>query len=611
MKVESHFIRRLKSSQRGAVVPLFLVTAVLILGTTFGGIDLIRYSVAQGRLQNALDGATLSAGRNLANLTANPTETEVTQWQTDAYEYFRSNLPDGFLGSNINSDDLQITYQDETVNGYTIGQHIEMTARGDLPLVSTGFLNVSSMGLQASNKAVRRTRSDLELVLALDNTGSMKGSRMSTLKAAAKELSSTVLGASQASGVPGRVFVGLVPFADTINVGNTPVTQAWLGEHTGTNVVLPTDSAGNPAAMNTNFIQSSTQWMGCIVEPPFTTQLPAEVLTPSSGFRPLHLTLRTDKTIALSSKGKSYERILDGHDQLKVFAANGASYDRRVGAKRTTNKSDIFTIYSAANPSNCKSSRLTRFLSEDLDTIHAAINKMDADGNTLVPLGLLWGWRMLHPGWQGAWGVPGMPREPEPKVLSKVIVLLTDGENAPPGAIGIADSSERQFAYELGVDIQTCTDKNFKNGCSTALRREAVKNFSVSYTDSSSSNDSGNRWQEPMTSLKVREPFGANNGSGTFNRQSTSIGWDDQTSMNTKSLDAYLAALCENVKEDINGIKIYTVTLGNVGSSTEKLMAKCSSGPTSGYAYNANNVSDLDKVFKSIAGALTELRLTQ
>src|SRR5690606_1769821 len=56
---------------------------------------------------------------------------------------------------------------------------------------------------------------------------------------------------------------------------------------------------------------------------------------------------------------------------------------------------------------------------------------MEPYGGTGVPVGLQWAWRMLHPNWQGAWGVADMPRDPERESLSKVIVLLSDGENAP------------------------------------------------------------------------------------------------------------------------------------------------------------------------------------
>lgn len=584
--------------QRGAVTPLFLVSSVAVLGTSLGAIDLVRYNVVQGKMQNALDGATLSAGRNLANLTPKPGTPVEKQWQSDAFEYFRSNLPEGYLGSQIAPEDLVINYSEELdASGvYITGQQISMDVKGVLPLVSTGFLKVSSFEVKASNSALRRTRSDLEVVMALDNTGSMSsGGKIGILKNAAKELASIVLGATSVPGAPQKVYIGLVPFADTVNVGNTGVTRGWLSF---------------PEAQR-YYIENL--WSGCIVEPPPSTwgggNLPAAAFTPTAGFQPLHLTLATTvgrSDLGLSNTSNNYERIAlltaDNKPQPREFnrneAGNGPVNDRRVWARRSDNTE--FTVYSAFNPSNCKNSRLTRFLSNDLPTINSAIDAMQADGNTLIPTGLLWAWRMLHKDWRGTpgWGDPDMPRDPEPNKLTKVIVLLTDGMNEPSSSRTSAAEDPARFAYGLKYDAQKCNNKNNNNytNCNSTLIPKTFTQgrFSVE-----------RRSQFPMTSLRMRDPFETNgNDSG-----SATIGWGRSGDMNTASVDSYLTAVCNNVKSDVNGIKIYTVTLGNVGGSTETRMNNCSSG--AGYFYNANNVNDLPQVFRSIAGALTELRLTQ
>ncbi|MBP6020096.1 MAG: hypothetical protein KA735_11435 [Burkholderiaceae bacterium] len=616
MKSNTKYITRLATNQRGAVAPLFLMTAVLILGATFGGIDLIRYSVAQGRLQSALDGATLSAGRNLASLTANPSDIEVGQWRDDAYAYFRSNLPNGFLDSNIEAEDLSIEYTDEKAGGYTTGQNIKMSVKGDLPLISVGFLNIASMPIHASNQAVRRIRSDLELVMALDNTGSMGwgygGSsdtslpkRMDSLKDAATQLSAMVLGASEASGVPGRVFIGLVPFADTVNVGNVGRTRGWL---------QPTPPE------QVNFVNNL--WMGCIAEPVWTgTNLPAEVFSPTAGFQALRMTLRTivergdvglqkDDMGNGNNKKPQYQQIMPSNPsqpQPKAFTLTPQTKaERFFGVWRsdtTTNrdkKDPAFYIYSAANPSNCKASRRVFFLNDDLSSIKSAINNMESSGSTIIPTGLLWAWRMLHPDWRGTsgWGDTAMPRDPEPKVLSKVIVLLTDGENAPSTSSG-SDSAERLLGLSMKFDIQTCEDPGFSSACQ--LKEGSYSTTSVSNTS-----------QRAMNSLRMRDPSlpaDPSKPSNWTDGQSNSIGWGNNSDINQASVDDYLKALCAKVKLDGNGIKVYTVTVGNLDTSTISLMKGCSNGDA--YYYQANKPEELTAAFASIAGALTELRLTQ
>ncbi len=58
-------------------------------------------------------------------------------------------------------------------------------------------------------------------------------------------------------------------------------------------------------------------------------------------------------------------------------------------------------------------------------TITTAINAMVANGNTNIPEGLAWGWRLISPGTPFTTGVAY-----EDKTTIKAIILLTDGENS-------------------------------------------------------------------------------------------------------------------------------------------------------------------------------------
>ena len=66
----------------------------------------------------------------------------------------------------------------------------------------------------------------LELVLALDNTGSMSSSnKMTQLKLAAKDLLKTLQNAAKK---PDDIKVGIVPFATDVNVGTSNKNAAWI-----------------------------------------------------------------------------------------------------------------------------------------------------------------------------------------------------------------------------------------------------------------------------------------------------------------------------------------------------------------------------------------------
>ncbi|MDN5842881.1 MAG: hypothetical protein L0H54_05470, partial [Alcaligenaceae bacterium] len=285
--------------------------------------------------------------------------------------------------------------------------------------------------------------------------------------------------------------------------------------------------------------------------------------------------------------------------------------DRRVDAVRVDseqNAGTAFTITSAANPENCITSRKTLFLNDDQDTVDGAIDDMEAKGSTLIPSGLLWAWRMLDPAWQGAWDGSSKPQPTNPKALRKVIVLLTDGENAPGGSRGPA-SGETRSAFQLEYDVQrvttqqTCTVNWWGNeSCNAETSQTPVAGSEQLKTYITTDRSASVSKQGPMTSLRMRDP---SNQSDT----NSSIGWGTGNSLNRSAADSYLTALCENVRNDGNAIKIYTVTLGKLDGDTEAMMNACSSG--AGYYYNTRNSDDLPKVFQSIASAMIELRLTK
>lgn len=595
-----NFIRRLRRDQRGAVALTFLLSSTVLLGGSFGAIDLIRYNVAQNRLQNALDSAAISAGRNLANRTPTPGTPEAEAWVNDARNFFSSNMPSGYLGSSVHNDDLVVNYREETSGMYITGQFVEMSARGDLPLISTGYFKITAFDLVASNEAVRRTRNDLEVVMALDNSGSMdfdSPTRMSVLKTAAKDLTSTILGASSVPGGSQRVFVGLVPFTDVVNVRDYALNGNWL--------TYPDEQD--------NYVRNL--WSGCIVEPDGnwsnTNRLPAQALTPGAGFQPLHLTYSYDMTPSNLGSGRLVPHTSANPNPV-AYNGRGVNRDRRISAVRQSNTQ--FRVNFAVDADYCLSGR-ARFLNNQEAAMETAINNMVSYGGTGVPVGLLWAWRMLHPSWRGAWGDAEMPRDPEPGTLSKVIVLLSDGENAPVydgrrQALGNANNNRRS-EYQLRYRYYACRSTNWFGNCTawqTAVSEQTSNEGLTADTHS------GTRGQCPSAGLRMANPLTTvpndyDRTANQCNNSGSSIGYGNSNIQSTAAYDAYMAQLCTNVKEDGNEIKIYTVTLGSdVPASARTLMRNCASGPS--FYYNAQNVSDLPQVFASIAGALTELRLT-
>ena len=642
MKKRSSLFGRLLRDQRGVIALTFAATFSVMLGSSLMALDFVRYNVAQARIQNALDTAVISAGRKLANYqSTGPGYDPGQAWRDDATAYFKANVPDKFLGVAIPAGALTIDYGEDRVNAggqtsdsgqFLSAQRISMSVTGTLPLMSTGFVRETGLEIDAQNWAVRRVRNDLELVLALDNTGSMNDPASSTstkiqvLRDSATQLINTVMAASAAGGQTdgtSGAYIGLVPFTDSVNVGSIASSPGWL------NGATPEQK---------NYIQSL--WTGCIVEPgpasgadwTAANPLPAALLSPSSAFKPMISVYSFDyqpPKLTLTGSYPAYNRLAKdtslGPDGFAFNAPSSAAKDRRIIANAPwspTPSTDpqTFTINLAQEASNCTPSR-TFFLSKDQTALLSAVAAMKGNGSTAVPTGLIWAWRMLSPQWRGAagWGSSTLPRDGDSK-LRKVIILLSDGDNDPTVRRG-SNSPGTDEWFKLSYAYQECTKT--ENVGTSRHPRFVCQTFSP--TVKRVSNEAGRVKlssfnQCPIIGLRSVDPAeitpaNYDNSCASSGPNSSTIGYPDGsktgTTINSNSLDAYGTQLCANIKADPNNITLFTLTLGaDVSDEARAVMRGCASDPDKTY-FDVSNAADLPQVFNEIAGALTELRLTE
>ncbi|MCG8710783.1 hypothetical protein JHU04_004092 [Brenneria sp. 4F2] len=609
------FLLMLQQDQRGSVTLTYLLCFPLLLLTLLSSIDFIRYSMAQSKLQNALDTAVISAGRNLDTFTPDSSAEAEANWRADAISYFFSNMPSGFLGSSVTEDNVSITYSvatDESGNP-TGAQLVSMTANGSLPLLVTGLMNRASFNLFAENGAVRRTRSDLEMVLALDNTGSMNNeNRIVRLKSAATELVNTVLGAAQTDGSASQSYIGIVPFADTVYVGRD--RKRWLSAEAR---ALP-------------YIAADKNWGGCVVEPYVNDTFNAEPGLPGR-FEPL-MTVGTLsesnglKTTAelkkLDASGAKDYRILPGS---KPVISGNRSISVELENKDGGNIIPKFAFnsyyeqsqYGFIRSDNCPQSRDMMFLSNNANALNNKINAMGVDGRTIIPLGLLWSWRMLDPNWRGAdgWGNSDLPRDPAIG-LNKVIVLLTDGNNGldpitnkASASVGVVIDGERDIPVDYTIKYQY----QYKNstGSQAWLTGSASHAFSIDKLNDDNHYVTFYKYanSSDFNSLRVGGETELNNSSTEIKPYGKLYQAGTDWQVGNATLNRLTSQLCTNIRAE--GITIYTVVLGSgTNASTQTMMQNCSSGAGSFY-FNATNVNDLSSAFASIASSLTELRLNK
>jgi Flp pilus assembly protein TadG len=187
-----------RKCQAGNVSMMFAAALLPIMGTVGFAVDFSRASEVKSQLAAAVDSTALALSHASVTLTD-------AQLQAKANDLFKSNFKPG---TPANSSSVKASRDTGalTVNASAAFQ--------------TSFLrvlNVSTLDVTAKSKVVWGSKQKIEVVLALDNTGSMKGNKLAELKKAATELVNT-LEAAQTPGKADSVKVGIVPFATTVRV---------------------------------------------------------------------------------------------------------------------------------------------------------------------------------------------------------------------------------------------------------------------------------------------------------------------------------------------------------------------------------------------------------
>lgn len=575
---------RSRRCERGAVTPIFAVCIGLMLMTLLGGLDLMRTSMMQSRLQNALDAATLSAS---VNLSLYPTlqGSEFDAWKTNAYNYLMANLPAGYVGGTVDSKSFQASVSGSLGTGQTVSVQVS----ANVPMWSAGLLPILTNTVTASNQAVRRNETNLELVMALDNTGSMGASatgnggpsKIQGLRDAATTLVTLMFG-DGTTPPAGNAFIGLVPFASTVNVKSIAGSSNWFGPMPAFNPNGVTDSA----------------WAGCAIEPRLNSSgqpdeqsgvLDIQTYKPTGGlFKKYYYnapstgmkveTCASGSWQACESNASSITTVnsipfsinSDGRpnpngEAGNLYAADAYSGLTRIWAQRSATQNSTYT-----QNANCISQRVL-FLSSDQAALNTAIKGMSAGGSTIIPLGLLWAWRMLSPDWAGTtgWGSATLPYPVDKVGLKRVLIVLTDGQNQVSGTGTFPNAI--YFNGLSGVGNATLPVPTIKRINGTTLadgRIDSAELHKNSPTDSSAG------------------------GAGYV---------DD--------LNTYQLALCNRIKAE--GIVIYAITFGSDSASSAAQQSMLACATDANHYFHAPDNATLQKTFGQIAGGLSELRLVQ
>jgi Flp pilus assembly protein TadG len=449
------FLRRLATGGRddsGAAAVLFAVSLILLAPLTLGMMDVYAASTQRGDLQDALDAATLFAARSTATTSATVDQ-----------------IGDKALASNlVLPAGVTLVASTFTLTGDTVIGYAEITPSAIAP----GLWPHENIKVNAT---VVRSVDRLEIALVLDNTGSMAGTKLNTLKSAGASLIDKLVAAAARSTDPTPLKVSLVPFSMTVRVqGSTPTTNYNTTTHSGVGFPTWIDPQGSASATLgaaydtfdvktdrfTMLKQMNKQaWEGCvesrrqpydIQEDAPSSQAPATMFTPY--FWP-------DEPDSSSSYKNNYLTDVGSGTWLQK-EQNHTKYTS------APNKSGEFmTGYSYGPNSGCTMQPIIR-LTANTASIKTAINAMVAIGDTNIPMGLVWGWHTLSPNAPFADGSSYSTQH-----LKKVVILMTDGQNTMynPGGSNLNGSLYSGLGYIWQGIMQ-----GLNSGSTTTARETAM-----------------------------------------------------------------------------------------------------------------------------------------
>lgn len=409
-------LRRFAGDTRGNVA-IFMGIAILPLLVAAGAaIDTARASRSQNALQVAVDSAALAAASsdkmNMAGLTSTQKAARKKEIESLVRNFVKSNYQDAGAEATI-----AVTLTDTTLT--VDGQKLYPTTLMGL----VGYKTVD-IGARAEVNLQGGISENIEIVLVMDTTGSMdQNNRLRDAKQAAKDLITTVLGDVKSDS---KVKFALVPFSGSVNVGADKLNSGWIdttGKASVSKVNFTDTSYHNMQAWNDmKYVNSKGQtvslpWNGCVEARLGNLAVNDTAPTAATGdtlFTPYMAPDEPDSYYNTYISQTNEDKGLTGSKTDAKRQGNQAKYTTKTFSSLTGTTGPWF---------NCAASAIVP-LTNDRSVIEAGIDAMAARGSTVLPEGLMWGWRVMSPNMPYPEGA-----DYTDKKWRKVLVFMTDGEN--------------------------------------------------------------------------------------------------------------------------------------------------------------------------------------
>lgn len=413
--------RRFANDSRGTIAVITGLAFVPILICAGVAIDFARASREHQVFSAAVDSAALAVAASpmakLSGLTSTQKQKQIAQLKDVARNYLRQNYQANIAGNGGMS--INVNIGDDGVIRIKASHEFPTTL---MSLVGFRDLDIGAEAEVRTNGAVN----GVEIVMVMDTTGSMSGTKITDAKNAAKDLLNILYGTNSTNP---NVRAALVPFSAGVNVGSQHRDSGWIDVNGLSSV---NDWNFNTLAGWHNMRAwdelANVNWNGCVEARPgplaTNDTTPDLTIGPDTLFVPYFW---PDEPNLSPGSGFSYINSYIASDTAETTGyTTQTQYNshewRQKNEKKYVNRT-ISTSNGKGPAMYCATAPIVP-LTNTKSAVENGINAMSAFGSTVIPEGLAWGWRVLSPTQPFAEGSPYGD-----KFWKKVLILMTDGEN--------------------------------------------------------------------------------------------------------------------------------------------------------------------------------------
>ncbi len=360
-----------------AIAIAFAIMAPVIVGASGLALDYAQAYLVHQRLQQAVDAAALAAAAS---------ESDPALIEQRVRDFFAANYPASKIGVTldpvvvVNGDDIQVT-------GYA---HYDT--------YFSSILGVDTFDVSAVT-TVRREVKGIEVVLVLDNTGSMNtNNNIKTLRDATRNFMYTLYGIpipesgapdhdvedllSLATRDPDFIRVGLVPYSTSVNVGTYGLGENPDGSAYGTPFV------SNPLGLSHTDNANSNDWSGCVLAEAYP-----------------------DDTVDHAGPWDMYRYCRDPDNN--EYPVCDRYWSNTYGQHMPNRWPNYICPRTSVVP-----------ITNDIVKLKLASDSMVANGWTLGNFGMVWGYRLISPEYPFEEG-----KSYDDYNWRKAVIMMTDGVN--------------------------------------------------------------------------------------------------------------------------------------------------------------------------------------